>query len=133
MSLEDRLTGGQTRMQRVKEYVAGCLDSDNARLYGTFRERAALNITQFPKIQASLLIRMGLIYPLASYLIDKAGLPPDAKAEILGATINYHTWAAGYLAYVVEIQAGLSKYPIEALLRLGSKLQQRLTGKEREA
>src|SRR3989338_7535678 len=100
---------------RCKEYFTGCINPDNARLYGTFQERAALNITQFPKIQGSLLIRMGLVYPLMSYLVEKAGLPTDAQTDLLGVAINYHTWVAGYLAYLTEIQLGMSKYPMDLI------------------
>jgi hypothetical protein len=106
-----------SRMENIKDYVKGCIHPDNARLYGTFQERAALNITQFPKIQGSLLIRMGLVYPIISYLVDEAGLPTDAKTDFFGVAINYHTWVAGYLAYLVEIQAGMSKYPLEFISR----------------
>ena len=109
--------------QRTKEYVRGCLDSTNARLYGTFQERAALNITQFPKIQGSLLIRMGMVYPLMSWAVEKMGVPTDAASEIAGITINYHTWLAGYLAYVAEIQAGMSKYPMELISKGVGKLR----------
>jgi len=98
---------------KVKEFAKGCINPDNARLYGNFQERAALNITQFPKIQGSLLIRMGLVYPIISYLVDRAGLPTDAKTDLFGVAINYHTWVAGYLAYLIEIQLGMSKYPME--------------------
>ncbi len=104
----------------ITEYWNGCINPKNAYLYGTFQERAALNITQFPKIQGSLLIRMGLIYPVASQFIEYTGIPKDAHNEILGMTINYHTWTAGYLAYLIEIQAGLSKYAIEEVTK-GSK------------
>jgi hypothetical protein len=100
---------------KVKRYLKGCINPDNARLYGNFQERLALNITQFPKIQGSLLIRMGLVYPIASYLVEKAGIPKDLHSDIFGMTLNYHTWVAGYLAYLGEIQAGLSKYPIELI------------------
>lgn len=75
--------------------------------------KPTLNITQFPKIQGSLLIRMGLVYPLMSYLVEKAGLPKDAQTEFADIAINYHTWVAGYCAYLTEIQLGLSKYPLE--------------------
>ncbi len=107
--------------EKFKGYFAGCINPDNARLYGNFQERASLNITQFPKIQGSLLIRMGLIYPIMSYLVQKAGLPADAKTEFLGVAVNYHTWAAGYLAYLTEIQTGMSKYPIELISKGISK------------
>ena len=98
---------------RMRVFFRKCLDSDNARLYGRFDQRAALNITQFPKIQGSLLIRMGVVYPIISYAVEKIGMPKDASTEFLGIAINYHTWLAGYLAYLFEIQLGLSKYPIE--------------------
>ncbi|MFA5930429.1 MAG: hypothetical protein WC861_06115 [Candidatus Micrarchaeia archaeon] len=100
---------------RMSQFFRKCLDPDNARLYGSFDQRAALNITQFPKIQGSLLIRMGMVYPIISYLLEKAGVPKDASTEFfgIGVVINYHTWLAGYLAYLFEIQMGLSKYPIE--------------------
>lgn len=101
--------------EKIKEYWNGCIDPNKSRLYGTFQERAALNITQFPKIQGSLLIRMGIVYPIASYIVEELGLPKDAHTDIFGMTINYHTWIAGYLAYLVEIQAGLSKYAIEGV------------------
>ncbi|MCB9358739.1 hypothetical protein H6503_02315 [Candidatus Woesearchaeota archaeon] len=99
---------------KVKEYMKGCINSENARLYGTFQQRAALNITQFPKIQGSIFIRMGLVYPIVSSLVSNV-IPQDAQTEILGMGINYHTWVAGYLSYLVEIQAGLSKYPINLI------------------
>ncbi len=108
-SLEKKVSNLET----TKQYLKGCLDPNNARLYGTFQERAALNITQFHKIQGSLLIRMGMVYPIISYLVNYAGLPPETKNDLHGIIINYHTWIAGYLSYVVEIQLGLSKYPIE--------------------
>ncbi len=99
--------------QRLKEYLDGCVNPHNAKLYGTFQERAALNITEFPKIQGSLLIRMGFVYPLTSYLVEKIGIPKDLHSELGPIVINYHTYLAGYLAYLTEIQLGLSKYPIE--------------------
>lgn len=98
---------------RIGVFFRKCMDPDNARLYGSFDQRAALNITQFPKIQGSLLIRMGIVYPIISYAVEKIGVPKDASTEFLGIAINYHTWVAGYLAYLFEIQLGLSKYPIE--------------------
>ena len=109
---------------KIKDYWNGCINPDNARLYGNFQERAALNITQFPKIQGSLLIRMGIIYPAVSYLVEQLGLPKNASTEIFGATINYHTWAAGYLAYVIEIQSGMSKYPIEYITKGVKKVKE---------
>ncbi len=96
-----------------KDYLKGCLDPKNERLYGTFQQRAAFNITQFPKIQGSLLIRMGIVYPLMSYLTTKLGVPEDCTTDMHGIAINYHTWVAGYLAYLTEIQLGLSKYPMD--------------------
>ena len=118
MNLETKIEQEEDKLSiadRTKDYVAGCLDPKNARLYGNFQERAALNITQFPKIQGSLFLRMGLVYPIMSYLVDKTGLPADSKSEFLSIGINYHTWAAGYLAYLAEIQVGMSKYPIEII------------------
>ena len=102
-------------MGRIKTYILGCINPASARLYGTFQERAALNITQFPKIQGSLLIRMGLVYPFVSYVVDQLGIPKDCQSEFHGVAINYHTWIAGYAAYVIEIQLGLSKYPFELM------------------
>ena len=104
-------------LERVKWYLKGCFDPDNARLYGTFQERAALNTTQFHKIQGSLLIRMGIVYPLVSYAVEQAGLPKDCSTEIGGMAVNYHTWVAGYGAYLIEIQSGLSKYPMEGITK----------------
>jgi hypothetical protein len=109
------------KRKNLVNYIKGCFDSKNARLYGTFQERAALNITNFPKIQGSLLIRMGLVYPIVSALVEQMGVPKDAQTHVLGLAVNYHTWVAGYLSYVVEIQAGLSKYPIEAIGYLARK------------
>jgi hypothetical protein len=97
----------------IISYLKGCLNPENGRLYGNFQQRAALNITQFPKIQFSIIIRMGFIYPIISSLITQMGLSADKKIILLGVIINYHTWVAGYLAYLIEIQLGLSKYPIE--------------------
>ena len=116
--IQQETTGTQhqeqkTYWQHCVDYIRGCINPEKARLYGTFQERTALNITQFPKIQGSLLIRMGLVYPIMSYLVEKAGIPKDAHSDLYGLAINYHTWAAGYLAYLMEIQFGLSKYPIE--------------------
>ena len=114
--LETRLneeTSKTSSWDKVKGYLEGCINPDNAKLYGNFQERAALNITQFPKIQGSLLIRMGIVYPLMSYITEQIGVPKDCSTDIFGMTINYHTWIAGYLAYLTEIQLGLSKYPIE--------------------
>ena len=56
-----------------------------------------------------------MVYPILSYLLEKIGVPKDASTEFFGVgiVINYHTWLAGYLAYLFEIQMGLSKYPIE--------------------
>src|SRR3989338_10916110 len=82
------------------QYLKGCADPENARLYGNFQERAAFNITQFPKIQGSLLIRMGLVYPIVSKFVEYAGIPTDSASDFCGVAINYHTWAAGYLAYL---------------------------------
>ena len=113
-SLESKI-GQESKWLKVKNYAKGCIDAENAKLYGTFQQRAALNITQFPKIQGSLLIRMGLVYPIMSYLVSEAGLPVDAQTDLFGVAINYHTWIAGYLAYLVEIQAGMSKYPMELI------------------
>ena len=108
------LLGGKKKAPgRIGVFFRKCIDPDNARLYGSFDQRAALNITNFPKIQGSLLIRMGIVYPIISYAVEKIGLPKDASTEFLGIAINYHTWVAGYLAYLFEIQMGLSKYPIE--------------------
>jgi len=108
---------------RVMDYVKGFFRSDNARLYGDFQQRTALNVTQFPKIQGSLLIRMGLVYPIMSTLAEKAGLPKDYTVGLLGADINLHTWAAGYMAYLAEIEAGLSKYPVEWITKLARKVK----------
>jgi hypothetical protein len=113
----------RTGWERTKDYLRGCVDSDNARLYGTFQERAALNTTQFLKIQGSMLVRMGIVYKLAEQVADAVGIPRDAATDLCGIVINYHTWAAGYLAYVTEVQLGLSKYPIEAVGRLASGLK----------
>ena len=110
-SLETKLEQTQENksgLEKVKDYVKGCFDPSKARLYGNFQERAALNITQFHKIQGSLLIRMGVVYPILSNLVDQMGIPDD---RYLG--IKMHTYVAGFLAYLVEIQAGLSKYPME--------------------
>lgn len=108
---------------RCKEYIGSCINPDNARLYGTFQERAALNITQFPKIQGSLLIRMGMVYPLMSYLTERIGISKDCSTDLWGMTINYHTWIAGYLAYLTEIQMGLSKYPLEFISNMFKKIR----------
>jgi len=71
---------------------------------------------------------MGIVYPvISSYLIEKAGLPPDAGTQLLGADINYHTWLTGYLAYLCEIEAGLSKYPIEYVTKAGARLKRWIT------
>ncbi|MBU1201791.1 MAG: hypothetical protein KJ583_04540 [Nanoarchaeota archaeon] len=113
MSLEKKIQEEKDldeKPNKIKQYIKGCLDSDNSRLYGTFQQRAALNITQFPKIQGSMLIRMGIVYPIVSYLIQEAGLPTDAASDF---GINYHTWVAGYASYFLEIQLGLSKHAIE--------------------
>jgi len=117
----------QGKFAKARDYLAGCINSDNSKLYGTFQERAALNITQFPKIQGSLLIRMGLVYPIASALIEQIGIPTDAQADIMGVGINYHTWAAGYLAYLAEIQTGMSKYPMELASKGVSKIKDYLS------
>lgn len=126
-NLKNELYGQESKTSykwdKIKDYIKGCLDPENARLYGTFQERASLNVTQFPKIQGSLLIRMGLVYPIMSYLIEQVGIPKDYATEILGAQINYHTWLAGYLAYLTEIQLGLSKYPIEWATKTASKIK----------
>jgi hypothetical protein len=121
----------ESKIEQAKDYLKGCVDPDNARLYGTFQERAALNITQFPKIQGSLLIRMGLVYPIMSYLVEKAGLPADAQTDFYGVAINYHTWIAGYLAYLVEIQAGMSKYPMELISKGINKVKTYFSKEER--
>ena len=113
-SAKQSLPGGKKMVTgRIGVFFRKCIDPDNARLYGSFDQRAALNITQFPKIQGSLLIRMGIVYPIISYVVEKIGVPKDATTEFFGIAINYHTWVAGYLAYLFEIQMGLSKYPIE--------------------
>lgn len=120
MSLEKKIDDVPKRTvlrENMDDYIRGCVDPDNARLYGTFQQRAALNITQFPKIQGSMLIRMGFVYPIVSYLVEKTGLPADASQEIFGVTINFHTWIAGYLAYLTEIQGGLSKYATEGVVQ----------------
>ena len=109
--------GKHATSSKMRIFFRKCLDPDNARLYGTFDQRAALNITQFPKIQGSLLIRMGIIYPIVSYAVEKIGVSKDASTEFLGIAINYHTWLAGYLAYLFEIQMGLSKYPVELMAK----------------
>ena len=128
-TIEDKIQNNQTQKinlsDKIKMYWNGCIDQNNAKLYGTFQERAALNITQFPKIQGSLLIRMGIVYPIASYIVENLGLPKESHSEILGMTINYHTWIAGYLAYLVEIQTGLSKYAIEGASKGISKLKEK--------
>ena len=116
---------------KFKKYISECFNPENARLYGTFQERAALNITQFPKIQGSLLIRMGLVYPIITSLVSYLGIPEETKTEIHGITINYHTWIAGYLAYVTEIQLGLSKYPIEFLENSITKIKKYFESKNK--
>ena len=134
-NLENKLKGENEGIEEaprkssnsIGEYLKGCVDPKNARLYGNFQERAALNLTQFPKIQGSLLIRMGMVYPLMSYLTEKMGIPQDASTDFLGMTLNYHTWIAGYLAYLAEIQAGLSKYPLEAIGKMGKKIKEYFT------
>ena len=128
MSLENTTNQESAKFNRgffekVRSYAKKCIDPENARLYGDFDQRAALNITQFPKIQGSLLIRMGLVYPLVSSLVEAMGVPKDCSSDICGASINYHTWIAGYLAYLSEIQLGLSKYPIEYAGKLAKKLK----------
>ena len=107
--------------KKTLAYLKNCINPDNSRLYGNFQQRLALNITQFPKIQGSLLIRMGIIYPLISEAIEKIGIPKDASTEIFNMGINYHTWPAGYGAYLTEIQLGLSKYVIESIGKLIKK------------
>ncbi|MDO8642768.1 MAG: hypothetical protein Q7R76_04255 [Candidatus Woesearchaeota archaeon] len=109
--------------ERCKEYLRGFVDPANARLYGTFQERAALNITQFPNIQGSLLIRMGLVYPIISHFVERAGIPKDAHTDLYSIAINYHTWVAGYLAYLTEIQLGMSKYPIELASKTAGRIK----------
>jgi hypothetical protein len=108
---------------RFRAFFSKCLDPDNARLYGSFDQRTSLNITQFPKIQGSLLIRMGIVYPMMSYLVEKIGIPKEATTELVGVAINWHTYVAGYLAYLFEIELGLSKYPIELIQRGIMKLK----------
>ena len=103
----------RTYLEMSRDYIRGCFDKEKSRVYGTLQERAAFNITQFPKVQGSLLNRMGLAYPILSQLVEYAGIPKDASSDFCGMTINYHTWAAGYLAYLAEVQIGMSKYPIE--------------------
>ena len=100
------------------DYIKGCFKRNNGRLYGNFQQRAALNITEFPKIQFSIVIRMGLIYPIISSLISNYGLAETNTLDLFGIEINYHTWVAGYLAYLIEIQLGLSKYPTEFISRI---------------
>jgi hypothetical protein len=112
---------------RMGQFFRKCLDPDNARLYGSFDQRAALNITQFPKIQGSLLIRMGIVYPIISYAVEKIGVPKGASTEFFGIAINYHTWLAGYLAYLFEIQMGLSKYPMEWAAKGIRKIRERFS------
>lgn len=121
------------RYDQIVDYLKGCVNPENARLYGNFQERAALNITQFPKIQGSLLVRMGMVYPLISYLVEEMGVPKDAQTEIGGMVINYHTWIAGYFAYLTEIQLGLSKYPIEFAMNSAKKLKNLFTSKQQKA
>ena len=118
----------KNRREKISLFFRKCVEPENARLYGTFDQRTALNITQFPKIQGSLLIRMGMVYPLMSYVTKKLGLPADASSDLFGVAINYHTWIAGYLAYLVEIELGLSKYPIEWAAKMLVKAKNRLTG-----
>ncbi|MBI4170650.1 MAG: hypothetical protein HY514_03070 [Candidatus Aenigmarchaeota archaeon] len=122
---EDRPASNKRKesWKKMKKYLKGCVDPANARLYGTFQERAALNITQFPKIQGSLLIRMGLVYPLMSYLVKEMGVPQDAAYNFHGVAINYHTWLAGYLAYLAEIQLGMSKYPMELISKSAGSMK----------
>lgn len=120
---ENKTEAEKSYWELCKDYLKGCANPDNARLYGSFQERAALNITQFPKIQGSLLIRMGLVYPIMSYLVEKAGIPKDAASDFYGIAINYHTWLAGYLAYLTEIQLGMSKYPLEWTAKAVSALK----------
>ena len=38
-------------VSNIKEYWNGCIDPKNTQLYGTFQQRAALNITQFPRFR----------------------------------------------------------------------------------
>ena len=114
----DKLIPNQETKSSLINYIKGCFDPHKARLYGNFQERASLNITQFPKIQVSIIIRMGLVYPIVSLFVVKLGLPTNSQTKLFGLAINYHTWVAGYLAYLLEIQAGLSKYPVEFISRL---------------
>ena len=58
-----------------------------------------------------------------------SGLDTDTSASIYLMKINIHTWVAGYLAYLFEIQLGLSKYPIEGLTKLLSMMRN-ATGSE---
>ena len=81
--------------------------------YGTFQERTSFNTTKFPAIQLSMIVRMGLMYPIMSAIVEKMGLPKDSAMDYHGFGINFHTWTAGYFAYLSEIQLGLSKYPME--------------------
>jgi len=76
---------------------------------------------------------MGMIYPLASYAVEALGLPKDSATEIAGMGINYHTWAAGYLAYLTEIQMGLSKYPIEFAANAFRKVKNYFSKKDKSS
>lgn len=118
---------GRKYWSACKDYLSGCVNPENSRLYGNFQERAALNITQFPKIQGSLLIRMGLVYPVMSKLVEYMGVPKECADEIYGVAVNYHTWLAGYLAYLSEIQLGMSKYPMEWVSAGIDKVRKNLT------
>jgi hypothetical protein len=77
----------QNSKARLGIFFRKCIDSDNARLYGSFDQRAALNITQFLKIQLSMFIRMGAVYPITSYLVEKIGIP-----AIRGACSHFAGW-----------------------------------------
>ena len=122
MALEEKVQENHSK-SKYSDYIRGCFKSENAQLYGTFQQRAALNTTQFPKIQGSLLIRMGLVYPLMSSLVEYCGIPKETQSDFGFMVINYHSWLAGYLAYVVEIQMGLSKYPLELAGNIIKKLR----------
>lgn len=130
-NIETRLEGTKPsekqtgKLERAKDYVKGMFNRDNARLYGNFQQRTALNITELPKIHGSLLIRMGLVYPIMSSLLEYVGVPKDCHTDICGVSLNWHTYGAGYLAYLAEIEAGLSKYPIELVTRGAMKLKEK--------
>lgn len=116
-------------LKRAKEKIKPFLL--NKQLYGTFPQRVALNLSDFPKIIISIGIRMAIIAPLlfeaTNYIL---GYKPSLKIvpfkEHPQFYIDIYLFIISYIAYILDVIPGLAKYTIEGPISLINRVQSKL-------